>query len=114
MVFALLNLAAGFLYAEEIVYDAEGKRDPFVPLTGEAGHGEAGSSSGFKLEGIIYDPGAGSMAILNGKSYLTGDDAEGATVVRIEKDHVVISVGGEEKTLRMRPELVSASQEAGL
>ena len=53
--FILLTLC-GSLHAEEIAYDSGKRRDPFVPLTGEDASMSA-SSSGVKLEGIIYDPG---------------------------------------------------------
>lgn len=100
----LLTMAAGLLSAEEIVYDSGKRRDPFVPLVGDMGSLEAGSSSGFKLEGIIYDPGGRSLVILNGNSYQVGDVAGDVTVTKIGKDHVVILVDGEEKTLWMREE----------
>lgn len=109
--FIFLTLGAGFLNAAEIAYDAGKRRDPFVPLNGAEGASVTGSSSGFKLEGIIYDPGARSMVILNGKSYLAGDSVEDTTIVKIEKDYVVISADGEEKTLRMREEPLPASSE---
>ena len=99
----LLTLLAlgGTLLASEITYDSGKRRDPFVPLTGED-VSTSTSSSGIKLEGIIYDPGDRSMAILNGKTYQAGESVGGATVVKIQKDHVVISKGGEESTLWMR------------
>ena len=78
-------------------------RDPFVPLTGEDVSMSA-LTSGVKLEGIIYDPGEQSMAILNGKTYQTGDVVGDATVINILRDHVMISEDGEEKTLWIREE----------
>jgi len=102
---ALLGLPSSVVVASEVVYDAGNRRDPFVPLTGgENTPGDATASVGVKLEGIIYDPGERSMAILNGKSYQAGEIVGDATVVNILKDHVVISVGGEEKTLWIREE----------
>jgi hypothetical protein len=100
----LLILAAGSLNAEEIAYDAGKRRDPFVPLTGEDSELVSASSSGVKLEGIIYDPDGRSMAILNGKAYQAGEAVGDAKVVRIQKDQVVVSTGGEEQILRIREE----------
>ena len=100
--FMLLTLC-GSLHADEITYDSGRRRDPFVPLKGED-ISTSTSSSGVKLEGIIYDPGEQSMAILNGKTYQTGEAVGDATVLKILKDHVVISVGEEEKTLWIREE----------
>ena len=94
-------MASDSFAASEIVYDSGKRRDPFVPLTGEDVLVSA-SSSGVKLEGIIYDPGEQSMAILNGKTYQIGAVVGDATVVKILKDHVVIRADGEEKTLWLR------------
>lgn len=101
---AWLSLASSLFAASEIVYDSGNRRDPFVPLTGEENALGSATSSGVKLEGIIYDPGKQSMAILNGKTYQTGEAVGDATVVKILKDHVVILVEGEEKTLWIRGE----------
>jgi type II secretory pathway component PulC len=102
-VFFMLLTFCGSLQAEEIVYDPGKRRDPFLPITGEDVSVSA-SSSGVRLEGIIYDPGAQSMAILNGKTYQVGEGIGDAKVLRILKDHVVIFVEGEEKTLWIRKE----------
>jgi hypothetical protein len=100
----LLMLASNLFAASEVVYDPGNRRNPFVPLTGEENASASAISSGIKLEGIIYDPGQQSMAILNGKTYQTGEAVGDATVVKILKDHVVISVQGEEKILWIREE----------
>ena len=103
MVSFLILVVSGSLWAEEITYDPGNRRDPFVPVSGEQ-NASLGSKSGIKLEGIIYDPGGHSMAILNGKTYQRGESVGSATVVNILKDHVVISVNGDEKTLWIREE----------
>ena len=100
--FLMIFSFCGLLRAEEISYDPGKRRDPFVPITGEESTLATGASSGVKLEGIIYDPGKQSMAILNGKTYQAGEAVGDATVVKILRDHVVISVGGEEKKLWIR------------
>jgi type II secretory pathway component PulC len=100
----LLIAVPGAFAASEILYDSGNRRDPFVPLDGGENVLVSAASSGVRLEGIIYDPGEHSMAILNGKSYQKGDVMGDATVVKIWKDHVVISVEGEEKTLWIREE----------
>jgi type II secretory pathway component PulC len=101
---ALLSGAASALPGAEISYDSGKRRDPFIPLPVEDSAAMSANSSGFKLEGIIYDPASRSVAILDGKAYQQGDDVGNAKIVKIFKDHVVISVEGEEKTLRMRIE----------
>ena len=97
-----LMLPAGLFATDEITYDAGKRRDPFVPISME--DRDLASSSGIKLEGIIYDPDNRSMVILNGKTYQTGEVVGDAKVLKILKDRVVISEGGEEKTLRIREE----------
>ena len=99
-----LILASSLFAASEIIYDPGNRRDPFVPLTEEENTSGTAFSSGVKLEGIIYDPGERSMAILNGKAYQPGEVVGNVTVVKILKDHVVISVDGGEKTLWIREE----------
>lgn len=101
--FMLFFTLGGSLAAEEIAYDAGKRRDPFVPLNAED-ISSAADASGIKLEGIIYDPGGQSMAILSGKTYQRGQTVGDATVLRIQKNCVVLSVSGEEKTLWIRKE----------
>ncbi|MBI4711421.1 MAG: hypothetical protein HY767_03045 [Candidatus Omnitrophica bacterium] len=101
---ALLALAPHGFAASEFPYDSGNRRDPFVPLSGEENTVVTATSSGVKLEGIIYDPGDRSMAILNGKAYQKGESVGDVMVVKIFKDHVVISVDGEEKILWIREE----------
>lgn len=92
------------LFANEITYNDSGRRDPFVPLTGPTGGVEGGEATGFLLQGIIYDPGKQSLAIIDGKSYLVGEAIGSAVVKQIQKDQVVVSVDGEDKTLKIREE----------
>ena len=103
LVFLGLTLGMSLVYADQAVYDSGKRRDPFIALTSED-LGSATSSSGYKLEGIIYDPGARSMAIVNGKTYQTEEPVGEATIKEILKDHIVIVVDGEEKTLWIRDE----------
>ena len=99
---AVLAVASGPVWAEGITYEGGHRRDPFVPLNAEDASFINNAQSGVRLEGIIYDPGRRSMAILNGKAYQVGDDVGEAKVVNIQKDHVVISADGEEKKLWIR------------
>ena len=100
----LLTLATSSLAASEIGYDSGNRRDPFIPLTADESVSSTETSSGIKLEGIIYDPGERSIAILNGKPYQLGETVGNSKVVKILKDRVVILTDGEEKTLWLRIE----------
>jgi hypothetical protein len=99
-----LSLGASSACAGEITYDSGKRRDPFVALKDDGSGDSPVSSSGFKLEGIIYDPGSKSLAILSGKTYQAGETVGETKIVSISKDHVVISEAGEEKTLWIRSE----------
>lgn len=107
MILSFLTLAVPLFGAEEVAYDAGKRRDPFIALTAEDGGASSASSNGLKLEGIVFDPGSRSMAVINGKSYQEGEAVGEATVTKILKDHVVVSVAGEEKTLWIRDEETS-------
>lgn len=51
------------VYRREVFsYPAEGRRDPFLPLT--AGEGSGPTLDDLTLSGIIYSPAAGSVAVL--------------------------------------------------
>lgn len=97
--FSLVPVLSG---ADDISYDSGRRRDPFIPLKAEDGAFVNSSSAGIKLEGIIYDPGRRSMAVLSGKTYQEGESVGEAKVLSIQKDQVVISLAGEEKILRIR------------
>ena len=88
----LLTFLCGATVRAGVAYDSGNRRDPFIPLTG-GDNSDASLSSGVKLEGIIYDPAGQSMAVLNGKTYQPGDVVGDATVLRVKKDYVVISIG---------------------
>jgi hypothetical protein len=100
----LLVLVTSAFAASEVGYDRGSRRDPFMPLKAEVFAPASNVSTSVKLEGIIYDPGGQSMAMLNGKAYQMGEAVGDAKVVKISKDHVVISEGGEDKTLWIREE----------
>lgn len=102
MLLAVLMVAGTSLQAKEIVYNSEGRRDPFVPLTSTEEMTGTRTVSGFHLEGIIYDPNKQSMVVLNGKTYLQGETIGNAIVKLIRKNYVMISVNGEDKTLMLR------------
>jgi len=53
-----------------------------------------------KLQGLIIRA-DNSMAIINGQSYAVGDTVEGAVVKAIERDRVMVELGGEVQTLKL-------------
>ncbi|HOE69339.1 MAG TPA: hypothetical protein PLH16_06785 [Candidatus Omnitrophota bacterium] len=104
MLCVVLLMMAMPVFADEITYDGGGRRDPFIPVEGGSGVKKAGSDSGMALEGIIYDPSGQSLAIMAGDPYRVGDSIGGTKIVQIRKDHVMVEVNGEQKTLWIREE----------
>lgn len=104
LVFLISPLCGGNLRAEDVLYDSGKRRDPFIPLSADETSSLDAGPTGIKLEGIIYDPPARSLAILNGKPYLVGESLGDVAILRIFKDYVDVSAAGEERTLRIREE----------
>lgn len=50
-----------------------------------------------KLQGIIYKP-SDPSAIFNGRTVYTGETIEEVRVVRIERDNVLMELGGQTNT----------------
>lgn len=106
-----LALAAvcGSAWAE---YDSKGRRDPFVPLLlpdgrrinppgVEEGSGAGGLGS-VALQGIVYDPGGDSYAILNGHVLREKQEMEGIKVLEIKPNSVTIWKDGETHRLTVQ------------
>ena len=96
--------------ADPVVYENGGRRDPFVPLIGPGGVKTPKLSGDLQIEGIIYDPPAGSMALINGEFYKQGQRVGQAVVISILKDRIVLTMDDEEKTLWIREEIVTKGE----
>lgn len=94
------------VYGEELTYHTGDRRDPFVPLVGPDGIMMLkGKTSDFVVEGIIFDPREGSLALINGEMYKPGDSVNEAVIIQIFKDRVLLSIEDEEKIIWLREEL---------
>lgn len=91
-------------------YEAKGKRDPFVPLVtseGQRVHPPGGDEevalgvTGLTLQGIVFEPGADSYAIINGQIVRSHEDIEGIEVLKIEPDSVTLLVEGKAHRLTL-------------
>ncbi|MGH7197807.1 MAG: hypothetical protein ACREH5_03600 [Candidatus Omnitrophota bacterium] len=96
-------LSASELFAaEEVLYDAAGKRDPFVPLFAVGG-GEGGdllsvnSVDELRVEGVVYDPAQGSIVVANGTVLKEGQEVGSVKVIRVGPKGAVFSVNGIEE-----------------
>ena len=99
---AAFLLALPFLsFSQECAYDPKGKRDPFLSLVTPDGRllrleGES-SAEQLKIEGIIYNEGGASEAIINDNIVKEGDIVDGYRIIKIEENKVVFEKDG--KTL---------------
>ena len=98
----LLGLIMSLAFAQgEFVYDAKGKRNPFIPLVTFQGRLlkldklEATSSEGLAVEGIIYDKFGRSFAIVNTNVVGIGDVVGDYQVLKIQENKVIFIKNGE-------------------
>ena len=93
---------------EEFVYDAKGRRDPFIPLVTPDGRllklEQEEGVSGLLLEGIIYDKNGASYAIVNGEVVRIGDEVGDYQVLKIEEKKVVFIKEGQTVELELKKE----------
>lgn len=97
----IIILSGHLLFGEDVFkYNANGKRDPFVPLVSESGNYvsdayEVNKIGDIRLEGVVWDEGKGSIAIINGEIVKEGDELGSVKVLKIEKDGVIFLVNGQ-------------------
>lgn len=91
----------------DVVYDAHGQRDPFLPLVSSGGalinYESNVSVSEMVLEGVIEDE-SGRVAIINGNVIETGGHIGVYTVLRIDTDRVVFDKDGQESVIQLKKE----------
>lgn len=110
MVAIMINCLWGCLFSPcgaraqtlgDFTYDSKGKRDPLLPWPAEESKRQEGIPvDEFRIEGIIYDPTKGSMAIVNGTVVKEGDELGAYRVSKIEKGVIYFSQKG--KTIPVR------------
>jgi hypothetical protein len=110
-ILVILSIVVFFSLAcaqEVFVYDAKGRRNPFVPLVTSDGRLiklEAKEvTEGLALEGIIYDKTAMSYAIVNGLVVKVGDFAGGYQVLKIEQNKVIFIKDGQLYEIELKRE----------
>lgn len=88
----------------------KGKRNPFIPLVTPEGRllqleaEEEGNEEELRLEGIMYDKGGLSYAIVNAEVVKIGDWAGGYRVLRIEKNKVIFIIDNQIKEVELKKE----------
>lgn len=92
----------------KFIYDAKGKRNPFIPLVTSDGRickmAEEEASGGLLLEGIIYDKNGLSYAMLNGQVVKVGESVKDYQIYRIEENKVHLTKDGELFELGLKKE----------
>lgn len=96
-IFLWMNLSIFSIVASSESYEGAAKRDPFVPLvTGEKApvRGLYGVETldDLNLEGIVYDPAKGSVAIVNGEIVHEGEVRENLKVIKIQPNGVLFEI----------------------
>ena len=85
----------------EFIYNAKGKRNPFIPLVTPGGRllkldkSEDTSQQGLTIEGIIYDKLGRSFAIVNATVVGIGDMVGDFQVLKILENKVIFIKNGE-------------------
>ena len=100
--FGIIQLVSQPCVAEESLYTAKGKRDPFVQLVTTGTRQAAGgllsveSMEEITVEGIVYAGHKDSIVIANGSVMKEGDEVGNVKVLEIKPDGAVFSVNGVE------------------
>jgi len=95
---------------EQFVYDAQGKRNPFIPLLTPEGRflkldrEEAAANGDLTIEGIIYDKKGRSFAIVAGSVVGVGDSVGDYQVLKVEETRVIFIKNGEPKEVEFKKE----------
>ncbi len=106
--YALQSAFCIFAFAQErLVYDDQGKRNPFIPLVTSSGriiNLDQESNSELRLDGIIYDGRGLSYAIVNQEVVRISDWVGNYQVLKIEKNKVIFLKNGEPKEVELKKE----------
>ena len=103
---AIFRVATGLLLTIGVAVAAplEGLTDPMQPLIAPAATPSQEASDAppvvWQLQGIRIDTRRRS-ALINGQSVAVGEEVDGAKVLKIENDSVVIQSGDKPSTLRL-------------
>lgn len=106
--FCILNFTLTCYAQEQFIYDAKGKRDPFIPLVTPDGRllkleQEEGIAD-LSLEGIIYDKNGLSYAIVNGEVVRIGDRIGDYQVLKIDENKVIFIKEGLPQEVQLKKE----------
>lgn len=97
-------------------YDPKGRRDPFVPLVNREGLffepevrkenivSDSAADNALSLEGIVYEEGGSSCAVINSEIVQSGDKIGDYQVLEVQKQKVVLGKAEEILELELKKE----------
>ena len=94
--------------AEEIRYDKDDRRDPFLPATGA--HVGTLGKEGLTVEGIVFDPKGNSYVLIGGQIYREGESIENAKLIKILPDRAILLQDSEQVVIWLREEALQEKQ----
>lgn len=103
----LAILEEGLLFSDgdhRFYYQKKERKDPFVPLLGKGADylgTDVLSLGDLILEGVIFDPTKGSLAVVNGRVMRVGEKIGEFKLLRILPNEVAFSHGGLESSVKM-------------
>lgn len=101
-VFGMLFLLNPLYAAEKSLYNAHGKRDPFIPLVTATMKSSSSNLLGIDnvddlvVEGVVFDPTNGSVVIVNGTILKEGEELGNVKVVKVDVNGARFLVNGNE------------------
>ena len=106
--FGMIFYVSSVLADEGVKYRSQGKRDPFVSLVAYSAQTGTGflsieSLDEIVVQGIIYDPKQGSMAMANGIFLKEGEESGNVKLIKVNSDSAVFVVNGVEGTKTLYP-----------
>ena len=98
-IIGIILASQDLLWADQNLYSARGKRDPFTQLISKTSRQASGligveTAEELSVEGIVYDSAKGSIVIANGSVLREGEELGNVKVVKIKNDGVLFSVNG--------------------
>lgn len=112
----ILTLASGIivfekeaLSKEEALYNAQGKRDPFIPLISLSSRVASGllgveTFDELVIEGIVHDPGKKSIVIVNGAVMNVGEEVGSVKLIEVRPDGALFAISGVEGFKAFNPD----------
>lgn len=89
----------------QFVYDAGGKRDPFIPLIGITGSKTVASAdlslTSIKFQGIVLDKNSNMAAMVNGELYRIGDKIGKFVLKNVSSNSIIVNDGAKDFTLTL-------------